>query len=98
MAATDRSASSCVIKPPCVTVRYSTVAQILPLREGDLSQDPKGARSLAGCRSIGPRGGRKGARGVAQVKRWLEITASPFAHEAEGLSRIKALLPDQPPF
>jgi len=33
-----------------------------------------------------------------QVKRWLEITASPFSHEVEGLNRVKAVLPNQPPF
>lgn len=30
--------------------------------------------------------------------RWLEITPSPFAHEAEGLGRVKAIVPDQAPF
>nr|MDP9497814.1 NERD domain-containing protein [Actinomycetota bacterium] len=30
--------------------------------------------------------------------RWVEVTASPFAHEAEGLAHIRALLPDAPPF
>ncbi len=33
-----------------------------------------------------------------KVKRWLEITASPFSHESEGLNRVKVVLPDQPPF
>ena len=33
-----------------------------------------------------------------QAQRWTEITASPFAHEAEGLNRVKAILPDLAPF
>jgi hypothetical protein len=36
---------------------------------------------------------------VAQhVKRWTEVTPSQFTHEAEGLSIVRSLLPDQPPF
>lgn len=33
-----------------------------------------------------------------QVQRWLAITPSPFTHETEGLNRVKAVLPNQPPF
>ena len=32
------------------------------------------------------------------VKRWIEVTPSQFTHEAEGLSIVRELLPDQPPF
>ena len=32
------------------------------------------------------------------VKRWIEVTPSQFTHEAEGLSVVRELLPDQPPF
>lgn len=32
------------------------------------------------------------------VQRWTEVTASQFTHEAEGLSIVRGLLPDQPPF
>jgi serine/threonine protein kinase len=35
---------------------------------------------------------------VVQQQRWLEITASPYPHEVEGLGRVRAVLPDQPPF
>jgi serine/threonine protein kinase len=30
--------------------------------------------------------------------RWVEVTASQFPHEAEGLSLLRSLLPDEPPF
>ena len=30
--------------------------------------------------------------------RWVEVSPSQFTHEAEGLSIVRALLPDQPPF
>ncbi|MEX2292103.1 MAG: BREX system serine/threonine kinase PglW [Mycobacteriales bacterium] len=30
--------------------------------------------------------------------RWVEVTASPFPHEAEGLAQVKAMLPMAPPF
>jgi hypothetical protein len=33
-----------------------------------------------------------------QGERWQEITQSPFAHEAEGLNLVRALLPDVAPF
>jgi serine/threonine protein kinase len=33
-----------------------------------------------------------------QAGRWLEITPSPFAHESEGLNRVKAVLPNHAPF
>lgn len=33
-----------------------------------------------------------------QPQRWIEITSSPFAHEAEGLHRVKAILPAHTPF
>ena len=46
--------------------------------------------------------GREDERGsqvvAQQVGRWLEITPSPFPHEAEGLNRVKAVLPDHAPF
>jgi hypothetical protein len=35
---------------------------------------------------------------VASGTRWVEVTPSPFTHEAEGLAQIKALLPDTSPF
>ena len=33
-----------------------------------------------------------------EAARWTEVTSSPFAHEAEGLAQIRALLPDVSPF
>lgn len=33
-----------------------------------------------------------------QAQRWIEVTPSQFTHEAEGLSVIRALLPQSPPF
>jgi serine/threonine protein kinase len=33
-----------------------------------------------------------------QAGRWLEITPSPFAHESEGLNRVKAFMPNHAPF
>jgi len=33
-----------------------------------------------------------------QVQRWIEVTPSQFTHEAEGLSVVRELLPDQSPF
>lgn len=35
---------------------------------------------------------------MAQAGRWAEVTPSPFAHESEGLNRVKAILPDHAPF
>jgi serine/threonine protein kinase len=33
-----------------------------------------------------------------QVQRWIEVTPSQFTHEAEGLSVIRSLMPQSPPF
>jgi serine/threonine protein kinase len=33
-----------------------------------------------------------------RVDRWVEVSPSQFTHEAEGLSIVRKLLPDQPPF
>ncbi|MDT4994163.1 MAG: hypothetical protein QOH97_4055, partial [Actinoplanes sp.] len=33
-----------------------------------------------------------------QTQRWTEVTTSPFPHEAEGLSRVRAMLPTHGPF
>src|SRR5487761_1403879 len=30
--------------------------------------------------------------------RWVEVTPSPYSHEAEGLSQLRALMPDVAPF
>jgi hypothetical protein len=35
---------------------------------------------------------------VANVQRWVEVTPSQFAHEAEGLSIVRDLLPKNAPF
>ena len=34
----------------------------------------------------------------APSERWVEVTPSQFSHEAEGLSLVRAILPDEPPF
>jgi serine/threonine protein kinase len=40
----------------------------------------------------------RGERSSSGLSRWIEVTASPFPHEAEGLNRIRELLPSVPPF
>src|SRR5260370_29643849 len=42
---------------------------------------------------------RGGEGTVAQrVQRWVEVTPSQFTHEAEGLNRVRSLLPANTPF
>jgi len=31
------------------------------------------------------------------VERWVEVTPSQFRHEAEGLGRVRKVLPDEAP-
>jgi hypothetical protein len=35
---------------------------------------------------------------MADATRWVEVTSSPFPHEAEGLSVIRTLLPQTSPY
>ena len=35
---------------------------------------------------------------ASKESRWLEVTPSPFAHEAAGLDLVRQILPDETPF
>src|SRR5207253_2703696 len=60
----------------------------------------RGFRSVApGTRARMQLGRWREGRGVSKpVPRWVEVTTSPYTHEAEGLSLVRDLLPDVPPF